>query len=66
MTDEIKEILSSIRYEIAEIKMRPDFKFAAEYDPDGKLEEELMADIAALQAEATAMLAEMDGQNGST
>ena len=62
MTDDPKE---NIRREIAEIKSMPDAKFHADYGGD-ELEAELMADIAALQAEAAAMLAEMDGQNGST
>jgi len=62
----IREIFDRMWSEIDEIKSRPDAKFCDAYDRDGKLEEELMADIAALQAEATAMLAEMDGQNGST
>jgi len=62
----IREILDRMWSEIDEIKSRPAAKFCDAYDRDGDLQTELAEDIQALHDEATAMLAEMDGQNGST
>lgn len=56
MTDETKEILAMMRYEVAEIKLRPEAKFHPNYDPDGAMQEELEDEIAALKAEADAMM----------
>lgn len=59
MADSVKEILNFIRHEIAEIKRCHGAEFHPDYDKDGMMQAELEDDIAALQAEAAAMLKQM-------
>lgn len=63
MSDDTKEALAMMRYEIAEIKLRPKAAFHPDYDIDGAMQEELEDDIAALQAEAAAMLKQMESRS---